>query len=57
VYVVQKERESCEGNRSESGDKGLVDNNGELIADEVDEGEEGEGGRSLSRLVTAESLM
>ena len=42
MYIAQKERESCEGSESESGDEGLVDNNGELIADEVEESEEGD---------------
>ena len=40
VYVVQKERESYEGGKSESGDEGLIDDNREAITDEVKEGEE-----------------
>ncbi|KAH6689248.1 hypothetical protein BKA61DRAFT_717661, partial [Leptodontidium sp. MPI-SDFR-AT-0119] len=40
VYVAQKERESYEGGESESGDEGLIDDNGEAIADEVEEGKE-----------------
>ncbi len=40
VYVAQKERESHERGKSESGDEGLVDENREVIADEVEEGEE-----------------
>jgi hypothetical protein len=40
VYIVQKERESCEHDGSESGDEGLVDDNGEAIRDEVGEGGE-----------------
>ena len=40
VYVAQKERESCEGSESESGDEGLIDDDGEAVADEVKEGEE-----------------
>ena len=42
VYVVQRERESCECNRRESRNEGLIDNNGEVIADEVEESEEGD---------------
>ncbi len=40
VYIAQKERESCEGSESESGDKGLIDDDREAIIDEVEEGRE-----------------
>ena len=42
VYVAQKEGESREGDESESGDEGLIDSNREVVADEVEEGEEGD---------------
>jgi len=42
VYVAQRERESRERDRRESGDEGLIDDNGELIADEAKENEEGD---------------
>jgi hypothetical protein len=42
VYIVQKERESCGRDESESGDEGLVDDNEEAIVNEVEEDEEGD---------------
>lgn len=42
VYVVQKERESCGRDESESRVKELVDDNEEAIIDEVEEDEEGD---------------
>jgi len=42
VYVAQRERGSRERDRRESGDEGLIDDTGELIADEVEESEEGD---------------
>ncbi|KAH7310123.1 hypothetical protein BKA65DRAFT_485064 [Rhexocercosporidium sp. MPI-PUGE-AT-0058] len=44
VYLAQKERESRKGDKSGSGDEGLVNENGEVIADEAEEGEEGDEG-------------
>jgi hypothetical protein len=40
VYIAQKEKKSYESSESESRDKGLVDDNRELITDEAKEGKE-----------------
>jgi hypothetical protein len=48
VYVAQRERESRERDRRESGDEGLIDDNGGVIIDEVEESEKGDENQQAS---------
>jgi hypothetical protein len=48
VYIAQRERESRERDRRESGDEGLIDDNRGVIADEVEESEEGDENQQAS---------
>lgn len=48
VYVAQRERESRERDRRESGDEGLIDDNRGIIIDVVEQSEEGDENQQAS---------